>query len=510
MALSTDDYLKNLARAKSGIATTTFGNNGVGNGAASRASDDRARTDLAYNTSEIAKAEGILKNRTAAGLDTSSQMAYLKKLNEYRNALNSAGINATGATGAGVAGNGTDTITNANITASAGQSSTNYINALNEARRNKAIAELTKSRDSALSNLTAEKAGIQPRYYDARNQVASGSQQGARSFAEFMANRGGTRSGAAAQAELSRIGALQGNLGSLGRQETQALDDNARRVSDVQNAYASDLASAQAGIEADKMSALLNQYNADRSYGLDVAGLTGILNGQQTLAAREADRNYGLNLGQLTGTFNGQRTLAGQQFDYGKQTDQRNFDYQKGVDQRNFDFQKGQQEWDNNFRQGQFDWQKAQQAWENAFKEKDFDQQIKQFASQMGYNWASLNQRQQEALADQAFRNKSFQLQQDQFDYSKDPNNPDNIYKLAEIDKLKNSSSSSGSTLSDKDSTDNYNGLYDDFNSPELTATAKQLGLSEKELARNLLGQNKSFLSDSDYSKLSNWINENL
>jgi hypothetical protein len=325
-----------------------------------------------------------------------------------------------------------------------------------------------------------------------------------------MAQRGGTRSGAAAQAELSRIGALQGNLGTLGRQETQALDDNARRVSDVQNAYASDLASAQAGIEADKMSALLNQYNQDRSFGLQEAGLTGILNGQQTLAAREADRNYGLNLGQLTGTFNGQRTLAGQQFDYGKQTDQRNFDYQKGVDQRNFDFQKGQQEWDNNFRQGQFDWQKAQQAWENAFKEKDFDQQIKQFASQMGYNWASLNQRQQEALADQAFRNKSFQLQQDQFDYSKDPNNPDNIYKLAEIDKLKNSSSSSGSTLSDKDSTDNYNGLYDDFNSPELTATAKQLGLSEKELARNLLGQNKSFLSDSDYSKLSNWINENL
>lgn len=153
-----------------------------------------------------------------------------------------------------------------------------------------------------------------------------------------------------------------------------------------------------------------------------------------------------------------------------------------------FDENKSQQEWENNFRQGQLDWQKAQQIWENAFQEKNFQQQMEDAAASRGLQWASLSQRQKEHIADSAFREKQFELEEKKFEASQ----------------------SGGGELTDKESIDNYNGLYDDFNSPELSVKAKQKGMTEKELARSLLSQNKEFLNDSDYTKLNSWINEYL
>lgn len=253
-----------------------------------------------------------------------------------------------------------------------------YIDQLNNARLDATLAALGKSRDAALSNLNSEKGSIQPKYYDARNQVAAGSQQAARNFAEFMAARGGTSSGTNAQAELTRNMGLQGNLGALGRQETQAYTDIARRTSDLQNAYESDVAGARAGIEADRMSALLNQYNTDRQLQLQID--------------------------QLMGVRNGQKTLAGQQFDRSVLEYDRNYDYQVGRDK----ITDAQQQWQNNFNQAQFDWNKAQQTWENAFKTKSFEQDMKDAAASRGLQWASLNQREREFVADQAFREKQY------------------------------------------------------------------------------------------------------
>lgn len=136
----------------------------------------------------------------------------------------------------------------------------NYIEQMNQAKTQAQLAALAKSRDAALSNLGQERAGIQPKYQDARNQVASGGQQAARNFAEFMAQRGGASSGANAQASLMQGMATQGEIGSLGRQEAQAYSDIGRRTSDVGNAFESDAASAIAGGEADKMSALLQDF----------------------------------------------------------------------------------------------------------------------------------------------------------------------------------------------------------------------------------------------------------
>ncbi len=143
----------------------------------------------------------------------------------------------------------------------------NYINQLNDLRKNAAISALGKSKDAALSNLGNEKSAIQPKYYDQRNQVAAGAQQQARNFAEYMANRGGSSSGANAQATLSNNMVTQANQGSLGRQEAQAYTDIERRTTDVNNAYESDVASTTANVEADKMQALLHDYYVAQQRG---------------------------------------------------------------------------------------------------------------------------------------------------------------------------------------------------------------------------------------------------
>lgn len=99
----------------------------------------------------------------------------------------------------------------------------------------------------------------------------------------------------------------------------------------------------------------------------------------------------------------GTPTLAAQELAYNQQTDQ-----------RNFEFQKAQQEWENMFAEKQFEESKAARLWEQAFQEKNFEQQMKEAAASRGLQWANLNQRQKEFIADQEYREKQFQYQQQQ------------------------------------------------------------------------------------------------
>jgi hypothetical protein len=111
-----------------------------------------------------------------------------------------------------------------------------------------------------------QNANIQ-KFYDARNQASAQNAQQARNFAEFMASRGNTSSGANAQAELSRNSVYQGNLTSLNNQQIQEAN----------------------AIDANKANALRDQFNTDRQVAIQEAGLTGNYNGQRTLAGSEAD-----------------------------------------------------------------------------------------------------------------------------------------------------------------------------------------------------------------------------
>lgn len=220
------------------------------------------------------------------------------------------------------------------------------IEKLKEAQRQQAIAALNKSRDSALSNLGAEKAQIQPMYYNKRNETSTGSQLQAKNFAEYMANRGLTNSGTNAQAEIARNVSLQGNIGALNQQEAAANADIARRETDVRNAYESDLAAANAGIEANALNQLINANQ----------------------------RSYELGLNQ----YNTDRG-----FNYQQEQDKVRNDF----NQNQFNFQKEQAAIDNAYRNGQlslqqaqFEMAKAEQAFnqkqvelENAFREKQFE-----------------------------------------------------------------------------------------------------------------------------------------
>lgn len=110
-----------------------------------------------------------------------------------------------------------------------------------------------------------QKANVE-KFYQARNQAAAQNQQQVRNFAEYMANRGLTGSGAGAQSAISQSGVYQANIGSLLGQEAQA----------------------QADIGANQAKASLDQFNTDRNFALQEAGLTGKYQGKETLEGTKA------------------------------------------------------------------------------------------------------------------------------------------------------------------------------------------------------------------------------
>jgi hypothetical protein len=161
-----------------------------------------------------------------------------------------------------------------------------YIDDLNEAKRRNRIAALDTARENSLANLDEEESGISPRYYNARNEVAGQSDVGAMNFAQFMAARG-IKGSAGAMPEIYRNNALQANTGRLNAQEQAERDTIARNRTGIQNNYESDVAAANADIDAQGLQAYINQMNADRAFALQEAATTGTYNGQPTVQSRQ-------------------------------------------------------------------------------------------------------------------------------------------------------------------------------------------------------------------------------
>jgi hypothetical protein len=144
--------------------------------------------------------------------------------------------------------------------------STNYgtytddLNRLTKAQRQAQVDQLKAARRKALANLDAQEQTIKPYYQNARNLTSASSQQGARNFAEYLANRGLTNSGAAAQSEINRLSTLQNNLGNLNTAEANAYRDIANQRTAVENDYVAGLANANNAITNNYYNNLLN-YN---------------------------------------------------------------------------------------------------------------------------------------------------------------------------------------------------------------------------------------------------------
>ena len=130
---------------------------------------------------------------------------------------------------------------------------------LRNAQKNAAVADLQKTKDTSLSNLQAEEAKIRPEYAAQRSAANANNRVAARNFQEYLANTGRANSGIGAQYEMSRQNNLQSGLNAINAAEAQSVADIARRRSDVENAYNSGLASANAQVEANYIQNLLNQ-----------------------------------------------------------------------------------------------------------------------------------------------------------------------------------------------------------------------------------------------------------
>lgn len=341
------------------------------------------------------------------------------------------------------------------------------INALNQAKQAQAVADLGKARDASLSNLSSEESAIKPTYYDKRNSTAATNMIGRRTLAEELASRGESNSGVADQANISANMSLQGETGALNRQEASDIADIARRRTGVQNAYESDVASAKAGLEAAAMQNLIDQYNSDRLFKLQEAGVTGNYNGTQTLdalnAARNyalneagitgvykgsktqdslnADRNYALNEANLTGLYNGNKTLAAQ-----------NQSFNQNLATQQFNQEKQQQKLDNLYRQQTFDYQKSR----DAVSDNQWQQQMNLNLRQQSYQEAQ--QKIENALSQRRISQEdaSQALQWAKFNADQDPNSIDNQLKKQQID----TNTQTKITSQVNSVIDNYNNLY--------------------------------------------------
>lgn len=131
---------------------------------------------------------------------------------------------------------------------------------LTEAKRQSQINALKQARQKALDNLDVQEQEIAPAYQNQRNLASANSQQNARSFAEYLANRGLTNSGASAQGEINRQSSLQNTLGNIGTAEANAFRDIANQRTQVENDYVAGLANANSAIDTEYYNNLLN-YN---------------------------------------------------------------------------------------------------------------------------------------------------------------------------------------------------------------------------------------------------------
>lgn len=130
---------------------------------------------------------------------------------------------------------------------------------LKEQQKQQAIADLEQQKQQSLSSLNAEEATIKPTYYKKKDTANVQNQVSAKNFHEYLVNSGRSNSGIGAQYEISRQNTLQRNLNDLNKEEASAIADVARRKTDVNNAYNSGLTSANAQIEANYITNLLNE-----------------------------------------------------------------------------------------------------------------------------------------------------------------------------------------------------------------------------------------------------------
>lgn len=120
-----------------------------------------------------------------------------------------------------------------------------YIEEMNRAQQEAALADLRAAYDKNLAGLNRTKESIAPQYQSARNQAAGQSALQQQAFNEYAAANG-LNSGAGGQAQLAFRNALQNSLSTLDTQEASSLADLELQASQAEIDYNNAIAQAQA------------------------------------------------------------------------------------------------------------------------------------------------------------------------------------------------------------------------------------------------------------------------
>jgi hypothetical protein len=139
------------------------------------------------------------------------------------------------------------------------QDYTEYLKSLAATQKQTKAQELEMAKQQALTTVEQEKARVMPTFQAQRQQASTQSQLGAKNFAEYLASRGQTGAGISAQAEMSRQNALAGQIGTIGTNEANTLQQYANQVGNIGQQYQTGLQSAYGDIDTDLAKNLYNE-----------------------------------------------------------------------------------------------------------------------------------------------------------------------------------------------------------------------------------------------------------
>ena len=217
-------------------------------------------------------------------------------------------------------------------TGGTGYSRSPEIDALVNAQKQAALAQLKAAVQKQVSGYNEQIAGLEPQYQGLRSQSEVERYKSQKALRENLANSGELTGGQGRQDTLNLQNAYASQIGALNAQQQSQTESYRRAIADAISE--GDLSAAMLAAQYDAAAAEMGlsdrrdwekfQYQKladERDYFLQEAGLTGYLNGQSTLANRqfeESQRQYNqdylLQEAGLTGYLNGNPTLDRDRF----------------------------------------------------------------------------------------------------------------------------------------------------------------------------------------------------
>jgi len=136
--------------------------------------------------------------------------------------------------------------------------------ALLNSQKKYAAQQYRTAEEKALREYGNQLKALPEQYNAMRTQASVASQQNARNFAEYMANRGLTNSGASAQGELSRQSNLNNALANYNLSQQKAAENINQNIANTKSDYANQLALANMNLENQYYNNMLNYNEQER------------------------------------------------------------------------------------------------------------------------------------------------------------------------------------------------------------------------------------------------------